>query len=139
MTEIIPRQDTKGIDSFLAGAMPVARFVIGNDELGDETYSLPRFGGGILCGLKVRDPNARGFLATRKAIKQVRDLNPMPYKTLEFEVDGEGDFNIKSLSELFGMIPVEEKRRLAYFEPVYAGLGVHGERLAEIRLYQRAK
>ena len=37
------------------------------------------------------------------------------------------------------VIPVEEKRRLAYFEPVYVGLGVHGERLAEIRLYQRAK
>ena len=137
MTEIIPRHETKGIDSHLAGAMPLSRFIIGNDEFGDTTYTRSKYGGGTLCSLKFRDVTARCFLATRTARSPVRDLNPEPYKTLEFEVDCEGEFNSKSLSELSAMIPSEEFGRFAYFEPVYVGSGAHGEKMAEIRLYQR--
>ena len=137
MTEIIPRQDTEGIDSFLAGALPVARFFTQRDEFGDITYSRPRFGGGTLCSLKFRDMDAKYFLANKTAIKPVRDLNPEPYKSIRFEVEGEGEFNGKSLSDIFGMIPSEERGRFVYFEPLYVGTGPHGEKLVEIRLYER--
>ena len=138
MTEIIPRADTDEMDAILAGAIPVRRFVTQRDDSGDVAYFPPRCGGGVLCTLKFKDVHAKGFLATGEAIKPVKDLNPAPYRTLQFEVDSERDFNIKSLSELGGMIPSEERGKFAYFEPVYVGIGAHGEGLAEIRLYERA-